>query len=82
MKVYSKEETRQWFEGHGLDPETTCEMLESMVELYHSNFMAVGKMLPPEDRLTQHIKLNNAEMLLLLVRRACFLLPFVVQFVT
>lgn len=82
MKVYTKEETKQWFEEQGLDPERTREMLESMVELYHSNFVTVGKMLSLEDRLNQHINLNNAEMLLLIVRRACFFFPFILQFVT
>lgn len=82
MKVYSKEETRQWLDEQGLDPERTRKMLELMAELYHNNFMAVGKMLSTKDRLDRHLDLNTVEQLLLIVRRACFLFPFISQFVT
>jgi hypothetical protein len=82
MKVYSKEETKQWLDEQGLDPERTRKMLELMVKMYHDNFMLVGKMLPVEDRINRHLDLNTAELLLSIVSRACFFFPFVVQFVT
>jgi hypothetical protein len=78
-RIYTPEETRQSMIEQGLDPECIKRIMETTVKLHHENFLAVGKMLTIDERIEKHIDLLQAELLLSIVSRACFIILFFVK---